>query len=367
MKVECLKEGLVESIGIAGRAVGKNVSLAVLECLYIEAKNNSLTLRATNLDLGIEVRVPAKVIKNGVVAVPGIVLFNVVNTMYGSNNLTLEVLHDNLSISTPQSTTLIKAQDHSDFPTLPLLKGGESFTIATAELKKGLESVWMSASTTTIKPELASVYIYTEDKKIIFVATDSFRLSEKIILTKNNLSFDPILIPIRNVPEIIKVLDGVEENEVKVIISENQMSFTSGAVYLTSRLISGTYPDYRQIIPKEFTSEVVVLRQDLSTIFKKIQIFSDKFNQVGLHISKKERQFVLTAHSSDVGETTEVIQAAITGDNLDINFNHRYITDALQVIGTDSVSLSFGGLSRPMVIRGISDPSFLYLVMPMNR
>jgi len=367
MKVECLKEGLVESIGVAQKAAGKNLSLEVLGCILIEAKNNSLTIHATNLDLGIEIKVPAKVVKNGTVAVPGNILLSVMNTMYGSNNLVLEVVNDNLSVSTPQSKTLIKAYSHEDFPTIPLLKGGESFTIQTEDFKKGLESVWFSASTTTIKPELASVYIYTEDKKIYFVATDSFRLSESVIFSKKTPSFEPILIPIHNVAELIKVFEFIGPTEVKVVVSENQISFTSDTVYITSRLISGTYPDYRQIIPKEFTSEVIVLRQDISTIFKKIQIFSDKFNQVGLHVSVKKREFVLTASNSDVGETTETLQAAITGEDLDINFNHRYITDVLQIIPSDSISLSFSGLSKPMVIKGISNTSFLYLVMPMNR
>lgn len=367
MKIECLKENLIHSISVAERITGKNLNLPVLGYLLLEVKNNTLKIHATNLDLGVEISIPVKTTTPGIVAVPGATLYNVILNEYNSNTLTLTLNGENLSISTPHSSTLIKSYPHEDFPTLPKIKEGETFTVKTEQILKGLTSVWFSASTSTIKPELASVYLYMNDKKMFFVATDSFRLSEKIILEKNFPSFEPILIPIRNVPEIIKVFEYLEEDEINVSLSENQISFSSNNIYLTSRLIDGVFPDYKQIIPKKFTSEVIVLKQDLLNTLKKINIFSNKFNQVQFHISPSKKKLVLSAQNSDVGETTNTLQASLTGEDLDINFNHKYITDALQVINSNSISLSFGGLGKPMVMRGVSDQTYLYLVMPMNR
>lgn len=369
MKLECSKESLVDSISVAEKTTGKNLTLPVLGCLLLEAtKDNVLKIRATNIDLGIEISVKAKVEEKGSVVVPGNILLSVVSSMYDSNAITLSLDNMNLNVSTPRSKTIIKALPIEDFPTLPEIgKDDTSFSINTVEFLRGMQTVWYSASTTTIKQELSSVYIYTFDKKIYFVATDSFRLGEKILTTKKSLDFEPILVPIKNVTEIMKVFEYLGDKDVEVYLSNNQIVFRDDNVYLTSRLIDGTFPDYKQILPKEFSTEMVVLKQDLINTLKKINIFSDKSNQVQFELTPSKKKVMLKAQNKDIGETTEDLEAAVTGEDLKINFNHKYISECLQSVNSDSISLSFTGLSKPMVIKGVSDTSFLYLVMPMNK
>jgi len=367
MKVECVKENLVDSISVVEKAVGKNLHLPVLGCILIEAKKSRLKLKATNLDLGVEINIPAKIIDDGIVAVSGSVFYNVINSIYSGNSITLESKNDNLLITTHASKTLIKSLPYEDFPTLPKVESSDSFNIPVDDFIKGLHSVWFSSSHSSIKPELSGVYISTHNKKITFAATDSFRLSEKIIINKKVPNFDSIIIPIKNVLEIIKVLEYVGEGEITATFTKNQIAFSADNIYITSRLIDGIYPDYNQIIPKKATTRVIVLKQDLINSLKKINIFSDKFNQVGFHISSKQKKCTLTSSNKEVGETIEELQTAVEGEDLDIKFNHRYITDALQIIPSDSISLSFSGLGKPMVMEGMSDQSYLYLVMPMNK
>lgn len=369
MKVECKKENLINNVSLAEKATGKNLTLPVLGCLLLEAtKDNILKIRATNLDLGIELKIPSKVIKPGIIVVPGNILYSVINSIFDSSKILLEVEDQNLVISTEKSKTVIKSLPSDDFPTLPtVLDTDNSFKINTGEFLKGIQSVWYSASTTTIKPELSSVYVYIYDKKLYFVSTDSFRLSEKIITPKNISEFEPILIPIKNILEIIKVFEYLGNKEIEVHLNNNQISFVSDEIYLTSRLIDGNFPDYKQIIPKKYSTELILLKQDFVNILKKINIFIDKSNQVKFFINVSDKSFVLRAQNKDIGETTESIETAITGDDIEISFNHRYITDCLQTINSDSISLSFNGLGKPVVIRGVSDNSFLYLIMPMNK
>lgn len=369
MRIECSKENLIDTISLAEKTTGKNLTLPVLGCLLLDGMEDGvLKIRATNIDLGIEIRVPAKVIEKGIVVVPGNILQNVVTSLYDSNIVTFLVDGANLVVSTPKSKTRIKSLLSDDFPTLPEVKKTDTtFQIQTEEFLRGMQTVWYSASTTSIKQELASVYVYTYDKKIFFVATDSFRLAEKTLASTKNVDFEPILVPIRNVSEIIKVFEYLGNQEVSVHVNTNQIIFVSDTVYLTSRLIDGTFPDYKQIIPKSFSTELVMLKQDLASVLKKINIFSDKSHQVQFDISPSKKKIVLKAQNKDIGETTETLDAAVTGDDLSISFNHKYIGDALQSINSDSVSLSFTGLGKPMVIRGVSDNSFLCLVMPMNK
>ncbi len=366
MKIECVKEKLGVAISKAEKITGKNLTLPVLSCVLLEAKNNSLTIRATNLELGIEVTLPVKVEREGTVAVPGGILSNFISNLQKDNNVKLEFAETNLIVSTSSNTTLIKTFAHEDFPTIPRIEDGKTFKIEAQNFLKGLKSVWYSSATSSMKPELSSVYIYPEDDSIVFVATDSFRLAEKKVKIKKGNEFTQILIPFKNIPEIMRGLEDAK-GEVSVILNKNQISFSFDGVYLTSRVVDGTFPDYKQILPKEKKTEVIMLKQDFVSALKLANIFSDNFHQVRFKIEPKKKNFEIRTKNSDVGENTNKIDGALTGDDLEINFNFKYISDCFQSIDADSVSLEFTALNRPMVVRGVGDTSFLYLVMPMNK
>jgi DNA polymerase III subunit beta len=367
MKIECLKENLTNIISIAEKISGRNLTLPVLNNLLLVAKNNKFLIRSTNLDLGVEIEVPAKIISDGTVAVPGTIFHGLISTIYNTDKILLEVVKGNLNVTTKSNKAIINSIPHDDFPTLPSVKWDKSINIKTSEFINGLKSVWYSASISSIKQELSSVYIYNDSGKLVFVSTDSFRLAEKTITIDKKIDdFEPILIPLSNISEIIKVLEYVG-GSVDINISNNQISFVSDKLYLTSRLINGAFPDYKQIIPKKQTTEVIVLKQDIVNTLKNTNVFSDKFNQVSFSINPNSKLFTISSRNENVGEVIDNIDSAITGEMLDINFNHKYISDSFQSIYSDSIGFEFFGLSKPVIIRGIGDNSFFYLVMPMNK
>lgn len=366
MKIECNRDKLLEYVGLVEKISGKNTTLPVLVCILLDATGKQLSLRATNLEVGIEVNVSAVISKKGSVALPAHVLYNTLASVYDGTSITLELVNDNVQVTTKNSITLIKAHPHDDFPTLPVIKQPQKLYLKTAELLTGFRSVWYSASISSIKPELSSVYVYSEDKKLYFVATDSFRLAEKKIVVAETSDFEPTIIPFKNIADIIRVLERGGD-EVEVHVSESQMSFVFPDMYLTTRTIDGNFPDYRQIIPKEKYAEAVVLKHDVAGAFKKANIFSDRFNQVELRVNPPKKQFTLSARNADVGETTETMNAALSGEEITMHFNHKYIMDCFQSIHTDSMSFTFSGRAQPLIIRGVGDASFLYLVMPMNK
>jgi len=223
-----------------------------------------------------------------------------------------------------------------------------------------------AASVSSIKPELGSVYIYQKkEHTLTFVATDSFRLMEKTVPQKDVILDDSILIPHKNALEMARICELKEENPV-LRITENQCSieFPDG-FYLTSRLVNGSFPDYEQIIPKEYVTHTTILKEDLVKAFKKTSIFLNKFLQVGLHVTNKS--ITISANSGELGTTTESVNAQTEGDDIVLNFNQRYISEALTHFVDDSVTLHFAGVGRPMVIKGVNDGSVRYLVMPMNK
>jgi DNA polymerase-3 subunit beta len=137
--------------------------------------------------------------------------------------------------------------------------------------------------------------------------------------------------------------------------------------FLTSRTIDGAFPDYRGLIPKEYVASATALREDVVRAFRKVSIFADTFNQVHITLAPKDRRLMIQSSNASVGATDEDIPASLDGEDIDINFNAKYITEALSVMGGDSVTFAVAGVGRPMVLEDSPKRGFLYLVMPMNR
>src|SRR3989344_6477421 len=347
MKVECIKEKIKDAVALAEKITGKNLSLPVLSSILLLAKDKTLKIRATNLDLGIEIEIPAKVGKEGVVAVPGGILNNFLSNIQ-EKTVTLTMDNDNIIAEARNARAVIKSLPYEDFPTLPTIaQKKESFEISAGKIVSGLRSVWYSAATGDIKPEIASVFVASDAGDIVFVATDSFRLAEKKIDFIASKTISPLIIPLRNIADIIRVFDTVS-GDVLVSFNASQISFEYEGLYLTSRLIDGIFPDYKQIMPKGFLTEAVVLKQDLANALKSMNVFSGKFNQVTISAHPANKKLEFRSKSPDVGESSITLDAALRGEAITLHFNHKYIFDCLQSIPKDSVSLHFNGESKPM-------------------
>lgn len=365
MKIISTQKDIQKVVRSAAKVVQKNPQLAVLGTLLFEADASGVKVRATNLEIGAEYKLAAKVEQEGVVAIPATVLSSLIATLKGDINITLSVKEGVVEVTTKQGTTKIKTIPHEDFPSLPRVEDGISFSLSQKHISESFESVLFCASPSMIRPELASVYVRGDEYGLVSAATDSFRLAEKKVAISKGPAFDPILIPAKNIPDILTFIEGVEK--VGVYLDEHHITFDTSRGFITSRLTSGNFPDYTQILPKDFTTHATVLSQDLIDALKKIAIFSDTFQKVSVHVDPKQKLFTLSAKNSDVGETVEDVAGALEGDEIAINFNHRYIHEVFSILTTDSTHLSFSGPNKPLLIEGIGDNSFLYIVMPMNR
>src|ERR1035437_21096 len=207
MKIECIKNKLLLAISKVEKITSKHPTLPVLRCVLIEAQKGNVILRATNLELGIEIKIPAKIHSEGVVAVPANILYSFISQIQEDKNIILEVSEKNLIVSSPSSRAVINSYNHEDFPTLPIVPKEKTFSIHAKDLTRGFKSVWYAASISSMKPELASVYVYGDDNEVYFVATDSFRLAEKKIYTKKLKDVGSILIPYKSVIEIVRIIE----------------------------------------------------------------------------------------------------------------------------------------------------------------
>lgn len=366
MKIETTLEKIKDAVGRVQKISSKNLSLPILENVLLIAKNNSLTLRTTNLHVGVEVSLSVKIHQEGEVAVKLDVFSQIINSLGNEHNVSFEVVDKVLRISTDKSIMDIKLYPHSDFPTLPRIEDGIEVQLPIETLLEGVRSVVYSASVSDIKPEISSVYIYSDNNELVFVATDSFRLAEKRIVIEKESDIEGVIIPVKNINECMKIFSGVS-GKTKVIIGKNQLSIESENIYFTSRIVDGNYPDYQQIIPQSSTTQAIVLKDELIQSLRLVNVFSDNFNQILLKTDSKKGVITLHSRNTDIGENNTSIDAAITGEGIEMYINHKYLSDTLPSLTDDSLSFSFTEKNKPCVVRSVGDDSFLYLIMPMNR
>jgi len=368
MKVTVPISELENTISRAEKITAKNTSLPVLKCVLLSADKDKLDIRTTNLDLGMVVSIRAIVKESGAVAVPADALNSFLSSSRGRDSVSLFKSGGNLEIKTSKETVKLRIYEHGDFPSFPVIKGEPEFDISAGLLAKGLKAVWYSASVSSMKPELSSVLLNYSDGTLVFAATDSFRLAEKKISIRGISDLPGLLIPIKNVGEMIRNLEFVDKEEkAKISFNNNQMSLRIGDTHITSRIVDGTFPDYKQIIPKSFVTEAVILKQDLVDALRVSNVFVNRFNQVTIKASPRGKKFILETSNPERGESVVVVAAALSGEEVEVNFNYKYITDSFQALNTDSITLNFSGVGKPLVITGVGDTTFTYLVMPMNR
>ncbi len=367
MKLETFKEKLRTAVGLAERTTGKNLSLPILSFIKLEASERVLTLKATNLDLGIEVVLPAKVGEPGELMVSGPTINNFLGHLSKDEKVSLETSGNVLTVVTTHTRAAFTTHPVDDFPLIPRVEGGASFTLPARRLLEGFKAVSYAASFSDIKPEIASVYIYQADGDLIFVATDSFRLAEKRIVLESKIKEEvKLIVPIKNVGELMRVLEGAED-EVEVRFNQNQVSLATPGIYLTSRLVDGVFPDYRQIMPTESKTQVVALKLDLLNSFKLATVFTDKLNQITIRAAVTRGACELYSRNAEVGENTTLLEATLEGEDLEASYNVRYILDGFPSLVLDSITLRFNGKNRPLVLAAVGDSTFTYLVMPLNR
>jgi DNA polymerase-3 subunit beta len=365
MEIIIPHQQLVRTLELITKISTKHVTLPVLQCVLITVTEDKIIFKATNLELSIEVVVPGRINETGVIAIPASTFLQSIQYI-NQTDITLRVEEGVLLIESKQTNTSIKSISDDEFPNIHKLDGS-GLLLNRSLFALGIKTAAFAASVSSIKPELGSIFIQQKkEHTLTFVSTDSFRLMEKTVPQKGVILDHSFLVPQKNAIELARICDLLQTDP-KLVVTENQcaLDFQEEGVYVTSRLVSGSFPDYEQIIPKEYVTKVTLLKADLQNAFKKTSIFLNKFMQVSLTLTDKN--VTVSSQNNEVGHITDTINAQIDGEELSLNFNQHYVIEPLSHINDESLILNFAGIGRPLVITGASDNSLRYLVMPMNR
>jgi len=360
-----LREKFERAARHASRMVSKHPSLPVLGCVLLETKKSTLSIRSTNIDISFEALIPAKIEREGIMAVQGGALTSFLSGVT-STAISFEGKPGGFALQGGNTRATLKIFPHDDFPSFTAPRE-YTHTFSVAEVVAGLKSVLYASSPSSVRPELGSIYIFSENSSMVFVATDSFRLAEKRIVPHKPSSFPPTLVPVKNASELLRILLEAEGDACVLSSGEGQFAAFANGMSFISRTLEGSFPDYKQIIPKEAETTVTALKDDMAKALQLASALSEKSNQVSLTVPEKERELVLSVKNAEVGEGVSRIQASVNGKPFEASFNARYLSDCLGAINESSITLSFAGAGKPLLISGAGSAGFRYIVMPMNR
>ncbi|KKS15781.1 MAG: polymerase III subunit beta protein [Parcubacteria group bacterium GW2011_GWB1_41_6] len=363
MKLNCLNLHLKEALTLSEKIAGKNINLPILDAVLISAQNDKVVISATNLEHALEIQIPAKVKKEGKKAVPARVLSSLLSGLT-EDNIELESQGDNLVVAVKNISSIIKGYPTDDFPIFPSIQKKYAFSLPSFDLIEGLKSVLHAVSLSDIKPEISSIFVSSEkNQPLIFAATDSFRLAERSLPGKDSI-FPRLLIPQRGAAEIIRIFDGKDAN-IDFYADKNQLLLICGNIKFFSRLTEGSFPDYQQVVPSDFSTEILLDKDVFKNALRTAGVFSSRLNEVKIRAYPDDRLLEIETSNAELGEHTNHLPAEIKGESIESVFNHRYLLDGLQFIDSKKVALKFNGPEKPLLVKGEKD-GYYYLVMPMK-
>jgi DNA polymerase-3 subunit beta len=374
MKISCTKENLSRALSLVSGVTGKNINLPILNNILIKVEENKVEFIATNLELAVIVVVRAKVEEAGTFTVPARTLSDFINLL-PNENINFSVKENELIVTCGKSSTKIKGTSAEDYPVIPALPEGKGYLVEANLFKDSLLDVIPAAAKNEIRPELSGIYAYfdTENKQIVLAATDSYRLAEKKAKLEQGENEMKIIIPARTAQEINHLLglasDSSEsEKNARILIGENQIVVLYNNAQIISRLVEGQYPDYTQIIPREFNTVVTLDTEKMIKEMKASGLFTTTgVNAVSLGIKPKTGTIEISSTSSQTGEYKSELGGEVTGDENTILLNNRYILDGINNFNKPEMQLKVINGDSACVFTPKGDESFLYIVMPIRQ
>ncbi len=373
MKIEVLREKLNQAISIVSRVAIKSPNLPILEGIMIKADDNSVHFSATDLEIGVEVTALAKVAKDGQAVVPGRII-SALGRLMSDEKLYIELIKNTLNVKDAENETSLQIMESEDFPIIPKPESSLTVEISGSALNEGLRQVIGCVAPSRTRPEISGVYMHFKDDQLILAATDSYRLAQKTISLSQKLKKDyEIILPAKAVNNIIGIL-GESNSSVKITGDDNQIEFltvlgeapSNLEIRMVSRLIEGTYPKYQEVIPDKSPITIKIDRQEFLSKIKAASLLSDQTYEVRLTVSSEENNLKIKAQSSRVGEFKSSISAEITGGDMEIAFNGRFLSDALTNINGASAYLCLTDADKAALIKQDGQEDYLHVLMPIR-
>ena len=363
MKFRCEREALAEALATAGRAAtGRTGALPVLSGLRLELQGNQLSVTGTDLDLTIQLSIEVGGDGDGGVVLPARLAADIVRSLGSGAVDVVAEGGEEVSISNGRSHFTVRPLSFDDYPKLASAVNS-SVTLPAAQFGDALRQVVRAASTDEARPILTGVMMTAEGDGLRMVATDSYRLAVRDLVGQQVLAADQkVLVPGRALTELQRLVGGGES--VTMRLGDRDATFEVGTTRLTTRLIEGEFPNYRQLIPPSHPNTLTVEREPLLEAIRRVKILAKDATPVRLQMGGDTLR--LTAITQDVGNASEELDATYVGTELTVAFNPDYFAAGVEACIGDSITLSTLDALKPAVVRGVGIDDYLYLLMPVR-
>lgn len=365
MKIKVTQEKLSRALNVISRiAVGK-VTLPILNNVLIRVNNKKVSLITTNLDMAIVDFLPVSNSEEGEITVPARLLAEFVANLPKGETIEIKSDGSKINIKAGQYSSIINGTPADDFPEIPEIneKKVVIFKINTEEFKAAVSKVMVASSNDLTRPALTGVYFNTYNHQLAIAATDGYRLAEKIIIKKVESEVSAI-VPSSSLQEVLHSISD-EDEELEIAFDDDLVRFRLGEVEVISKLIDASYPDYQKLIPKNNKIKVTLDREELIRITKLAALFARSVGGSIVCEANAPDSFLVKSIANEFGENDSRIETSVTESGR-INFNSRFLLDALNSLDSKTIEFEFSDHVAPAVLRNQKDSSYTHIVMPLN-
>lgn len=365
MKFSMARGELLDALSVVGRGLSARSTLPILAGILVSCAGEDVVFQSTDLEIAVRHAATGKIDAEGQTVIPGRLMSEIVRSLPESM-VTIDTTNaDRASVVCEQSSFTVKTLSPDDYPKFPEIAEGQSVDIPADRLIAAIRQVGKAVSRDETRAVLTGVLFVVEGPAMRLVATDSYRLA----VTEQLLDAAPdspieVVVPGRAIEEIPRLAGSVAS--VAVGISENQVVFRFGQTVFVSRRIEGAFPNYRQLLPKEKETSFTVAREEFLGAVKRVSILAQHNAPLRMKVAAEDQTLTLSATTQDVGEAVEHVHVEATGPDVEIAFNHAYLSDGITSSGSETVVFDIVSPLKPGVMRSTAGEDFTYLIMPVR-
>jgi DNA polymerase-3 subunit beta len=366
LKLTTKREDLVSKLSVVSRAVSTRAATQALSGVLLNASDGRVTLAATDLDLGLETTLDAEVAEGGAILLPGRLFAEVARSLADPvvEIESREAEHD-VEIRSGGSSFHLRVLPVEDFPKLPQPQEDGGMKIPAPALEAGIELVARAASKDDMRPVLTGVFVTAAGKEMTMVATDSYRLAVKRTELEAELGGElEANIPARALRELGRILSSEGAEETSISLLPNQAVFVAGSILLSTRLIDGQFPNFRQLLPESYEHDVRLPRSEFLDVTRRVSQLAQR--NAPLRLAFESGELTVAAETPDVGDARETTPAAFEGESLEIGFNPEFLREGIESVQGDEILLRLISPLRPGLLEPVEGDDFRYLVMPIR-
>lgn len=365
MELSVTQENFSRALSAVSRVASSKAGLPILSNILLRTEGNRLLVAATNLEIAATYYVGAKVVKQGSLTLPARLITEFVASL-PKGTVDLKTKGALMTISAENYLSVLNGVDAEEFPELPAIdeKKAVAYTIASPDFKQAINQTIITTSNDSTRPVLTGVYWHSIDGSLVLAGTDGYRLAERTLMkSKSQIA---AIVPTSSLQEVLRTINDTIDT-IDVLFDDTQVRFRVGDAEVTSRLIDGNYPDYRQLIPKESETVTKIAIGEFTRVVKIAGLFArDVGGSVTLSADADTQKLSVHSIASELGENTSNVDVNVTSSG-QVTLNSRYISEALAVLDGDTIEFRFSGKLSPTVLTvAEKEPNYTHIIMPLK-